>query len=92
MSEKASWVMAMILSFIFILLVLIIKKRCAFEGCFVRFLQLALMYVFLVLGCKVFDHRGAYLNFAPTLLMFGLGMLAMDIWLGILKVVKVRPY
>lgn len=91
-SETLSWVMAMVLSFIFILLVLIIKKRCAFEGCFVRFLQLALMYVFLVLGCKVFDHRGAYLNFAPTLLMFGLGMLAMDIWLGILKVVKVRPY
>lgn len=91
-SETLSWVMAMVLSFIFILLVLIIKKRCAFEGCFVRFLQLALMYAFLALGCNVFAHRGDYLNFAPTLLMFGLGMFAMDIWLGFLKAVKVRPY
>ncbi len=91
-SEAISWVMAIALSFIFILLVLVIKKRCAFEGCFVRFLQLALMYAFLVLGCNVFAHRGDYLNFAPTLLMFGLGMFAMDIWLGFLKAVKVRPY
>lgn len=82
--------MAIALSFIFILLVLVIKKRCAFEGCFVRFLQLALMYAFLVLGCNVFAHRGDYLNFAPTLLMLGLGMLAMDIWLGLLKAVKIH--
>ena len=89
-SEAISWVMAIALSFIFILLVLVIKKRCAFEGCFVRFLQLALMYAFLALGCNVFAHRGDYLNFAPTLLMFGLGMFAMDIWLGFLKAVKIH--
>lgn len=89
-SETLSWGMAMVLSFIFILLVLVIKKRCAFEGCFVRFLQLVLMYAFLVMGCNVFAHRGDYLNFAPTLLMFGLGMLAMDIWLGLLKAVKIH--
>lgn len=87
-SDFLSWVMATLLSFAFILLVLVIKEYVPFEGLVVRAAQFILIYLFLVLGCNAFARHGNYLNFGPTLLMIGLGMLANDIWLGLVDFVK----
>lgn len=85
--EDTSWTMAIVLSFVFILLVLKIKKDFPFDDLIVRILQLAVIYLFLVFGCKAFANNGRYLNFGPTLLMFGLGLLARDIWLGLIGLI-----
>ncbi len=87
-SDFLSWLMAALLSFSFILLVLVIKEYIPFEGLVVRVAQFLLIYLFLVVGCNVFARHGGYLNFGPTLLMIGLGMLAKDIWLGLVDFVK----
>lgn len=83
-----SWAIAMVLSFAFVLLVLRLKRGVVFSGCLIRILQVFSIYLFLVIGCNMFIHSGEYINFAPTLLMFGLGLLAMDIWLGAVEVVR----
>ncbi len=87
-SDSLSWIMAALLAFAFILLVLVIKEYVPFEGLVVRVAQFLLIYLFLVLGCNAFARHGSYLNFGPTLLMIGLGMLAKDIWLGLVDFVK----
>ena len=49
-----------------------------------RVLQVLCLYVFFALGCKAFISRLHYIDFAPTLLMIGLGMFAYDLWVGLI--------
>lgn len=80
-----SWLIAFIVCFIFVAISFFISDVSSNLGNLVmRVLQVLCLYVFFALGCKAFINRLHYIDFAPTLLMIGLGMFAYDLWVGLI--------
>ena len=80
-----SWVMAILVCFIFVLINFLIDGFANnLNNLVMRILQVVCLYLFFALGCKVFIGRLHYIDFAPTLLMIGLGMFAYDLWVGLI--------
>ena len=80
-----SWVMAFLVCFIFVLVNFLIDGVANnLNNLVMRILQVVCIYLFFALGCRVFVGRLHYIDFAPTLLMIGLGMFAYDLWVGLI--------
>ena len=80
-----SWLIAFIVCFIFVTISFFISDVSSNLGNLVmRILQVICLYVFFALGCKAFISRLHYIDFAPTLLMIGLGLFAYDLWVGLI--------
>ena len=80
-----SWVIAILVCFIFVLINYLIDGFANnLNNLVMRILQVVCLYLFFALGCKVFIGKLHYIDFAPTLLMIGLGMFAYDLWMGLI--------
>ena len=80
-----SWVIAFIVCFILVVINFFIGDVSSNLGNLVmRILQVLCLYLFFAMGCKAFISRLHYIDFAPTLLMIGLGLFAYDLWVGLL--------
>lgn len=62
------------------------------ESLLLRILQLGIIYIFLVIGCKFFITSNTYINFSTAIIMMADAMLIADIWFGIkeLAIKKVK--
>ncbi len=80
-----SWAIAFLVCLIFVAINFFIGEVSSNLGNLVmRILQVVCIYLFFALGCKVFVTRLHYIDFAPTLLMIGLGLFAYDLWMGMI--------
>ncbi len=80
-----SWAIAFFVCLLFVAINFFIGEVSSNLGNLVmRILQVVCIYLFFALGCKVFVTRLHYIDFAPTLLMIGLGLFAYDLWMGMI--------
>ena len=80
-----SWVIAFLICFIFVAVSFFIGDVSSNLGNLViRALQVLCLYLFFALGCKAFISHLHYIDFAPTLLMIGLGLFSYDLWMGMI--------
>ena len=79
-----SWAIAILLCFVFISINFFIGDVSSNLGnLLMRVLQVISIYLFFALGCRAFISRLHYIDFAPSLLMIGLGLFAYDLWMGL---------
>ena len=79
-----SWVLAFLICFIFVSINFFIGDVSSNLGnLLMRILQVICLYLFFALGCRLFISRLHYIDFAPSLLMIGLGLFAYDLWMGL---------
>ena len=80
-----SWVIAFIVCLVFMITSFFVGDISSNLGNLaMRILQVICLYVFFALGCRVFVSKLHYIDFAPTLLMIGLGLFAYDLWVGLI--------
>ena len=79
-----SWAIAVLICFVFISINFFIGDISSNLGnLLMRVLQVICLYLFFALGCRAFISRLHYIDFAPSLLMIGLGLFAYDLWMGL---------
>lgn len=79
-----SWVLAFIICFVFVAINFFIGDVSSNLGnLLMRILQVTSLYLFFALGCRIFISHLHYIDFAPSLLMIGLGLFAYDLWMGL---------
>lgn len=82
MSNWLSWFIAFVLCLIFIIVKVFSDKLKGLDPLVMRLFQLTCLYVFFVMGCKIFINKLFYVDFSPTMLMITIGLFAFDIWVG----------
>lgn len=88
-SRLLNWFIAALLSAIFVALNFFIQEKVPNAGNFwVRVLQVALLFLLFLLGCRLFASHGVFVDFAPTLAMLSLSLFIYDVWIGIVGVIK----
>lgn len=88
-SELCSWTMAVVISFIFVLICTLMKTNGLMgDNLWARIIQIVVILLFIWLGCKKFVNSNNYINFGPSLLMLGLGTLSLDICMGAIDIYR----
>lgn len=78
-----NWLIAVIICVLFVWLNIIAKQKMNNMGnLLVRVVQLLTIYLLIVIGCEYYVHWHRYFDFAPAVLMIGLGALSFDLWFG----------
>lgn len=78
-----NWLMAIIICVIYAIMSLWSKFRMNNYGnLFLRIFQFTLIFLLIYIGCVIFKYSHIYIDFAPGVLMLGLGALAFDLWFG----------
>lgn len=78
-----NWFIAIVLCVFFTWLNIIAKRQMNNVGnLLMRIVQLFTMYLLLVIGCTHYVLFHQYMDFAPAVLMIGLGALSFDLWFG----------
>lgn len=75
------WTVAFVLCFVIVLADVLMRDKNVGELA-IRLLQLLLLYLVVLCGCHLFIAHRVCVNFAKPLLMVALGLLASDIWFG----------
>lgn len=75
------WTVAIALCFLMVLADVLLRDKNVGE-LVIRLLQLLLLYLVVLCGCHLFISHRICINFAKPLLMVALGLLASDIWFG----------
>lgn len=76
-----NWLIAVGICLIFVALRLLVSRTMSNVGSLIiRISQFVIMYVLIVCGCVIFENHHSYVDFAPSVLMLGFGLLAYDIW------------
>ena len=84
-----NWVLAILTCMLFISLNFIAKYNFPNVGKIIlRLLQIFCLYLFYIIGCRIFANHQIYIDFMPALTMMALGLFAYDIWVGGIAVVK----
>ena len=78
-----NWFIAILLCVIYVSL-LLFSKRCMinYGSLVLRIGQFLVIYLLIYIGCSVYQSSHFYIDFAPGVLMLGLGSLAFDLWFG----------
>lgn len=83
-----NWLIAIVICIIFVLLLLIAKQKMSNVGnLLIRICQFVIMYVLVLCGCTFFSRIHTYFDFAPSILMLGLGAFAFDIWFALYGII-----
>lgn len=82
-SAGLNWSIAVLLCVLYVSMLLLSKYKMANYGSLVlRVGQFALMYLLICIGCALYRSAHVYADFAPAILMIGLGSIAFDLWFG----------
>ena len=88
-SGFVNWVLAILTCMLFITLNFVAKYNFPNVGKIVlRLLQVFCLYLFYIIGCRIFATRQLYIDFMPALTMMALGLFAYDVWVGGIAVAK----
>lgn len=88
-SKWIDWLIALISCVLLILFNMIISERDFATGKLLfRLAQLLVLYLFFSVGCWFFSRHNLCIDFAPALSMIALGLLAYDIWFGLVGLCK----
>lgn len=88
-SSNFNWVLAILICMAFITLNFTAKYHFPNVGKIVlRILQILCLYIFYIAGCKIYECYQVYIDFMPALTMMALGLLAYDIWVGLIAILK----
>ena len=84
-----NWLMAVLICITYVSLLLFSKRRMIDYGSLVlRVGQFLVMFLMIYVGCIVYKYHHVYVDFAPGVLMLGLGSLAFDLWFGACALVR----
>lgn len=84
-----NWMLAILTCLLFISLNFISRYNFPNVGKIVlRLLQILCLYLFYIIGCKIFANHRIYIDFMPALTMMALGLFAYDVWVGGVAIVK----
>lgn len=83
--DAFDWTVAFLLCFVIVLADVMLRDKNVGELA-IRLLQLLLLYLVVLCGCHLFIAHRVCVNFAKPLLMVALGLLASDIWFGMLGI------
>ena len=88
------WIIAILSCVILVLLNMFLSKSDLTTGKLLfRMVQIAVLYLFFLIGCMLFARHSIYVDFAPALSMIAIGLLTYDIYFGLLALydkIKVR--
>lgn len=88
-STATSWAIAIFACIIMVLINLLLAKRHPATGKLIfRLVQLLLLYLFFWAGCTLFARANLYIDFVPALTLIAIGLLAYDIYFGLLDLYK----
>ena len=88
-SGAFNWILAILTSMLFIALNFIARYIFPNVGKIIlRLLQIFCLYLFYIIGCRIFADHQLYIDFMPALTMMALGLFAYDIWVGGIAIVK----
>lgn len=88
-STFVNWTIAVVSCVIVLLLNMYLTKREFKTGKLIfRFAQITLLYLYFQVGCMLFTNKMLCVDFSPSLSMIAVGLLAYDIYFGILTLLE----
>ena len=85
-----NWLIAIFICSIYVSLLLFSKYHMVGYGSLVlRIGQFLLIFLLIYIGSAVFQSSHVYVDFAPAVLMIGLGSLAFDLGIGTFTIIKI---
>lgn len=88
-STFINWLIAILSCMFFVTLNILTAKKIPVVGKLImRIIQLAMLYLFFVIGCYLYINKHLYVDFSLSLIMIALGLMAYDIWIGIDSIIS----
>lgn len=85
-SEFIVWIISILLCAIIVVINIILRQN-NLGNLIVRILQMVILYLIVLIGCNLFVYKHICIDFAKPLLLVGLGLVATDIWYGIIYLI-----